>query len=172
MDGASEGNAVHRCMQYIRYENCGDIASVTQEIHRMELEGFLTSQQAEVIPCGKIVNFFQTPLGEKLRSAPEVLREFKFSVLQDANVIDKTLEAEKVLLQGVVDCALVEEDGITVVDFKTDRVTPETVAQRAAFYGPQLQAYADALSRIYEKPVKETVLYFFHTEQFVPVCTQ
>ena len=66
------------------------------------------------------------------------------------------------LLQGVVDCAILEEDGITVLDFKTDRVTKETVASTANRYRPQLETYAEALSRIYERPVKEKYLYFFH----------
>ena len=77
------------------------------------------------------------------------------------------LEGEQVLLQGVVDCALLEEDGITVLDFKTDYVTEDTVMQRAESYRIQVETYADALSRIFEKPVKEKVLYFFRLSKFI-----
>ena len=79
------------------------------------------------------------------------------------------MEDEQVLLQGVVDCALLEEDGITVLDFKTDRVTEETLPQTVRRYRLQLDTYADALSRIYEMPVKGKFLYFFHRNQFVEV---
>jgi ATP-dependent helicase/nuclease subunit A len=68
-----------------------------------------------------------------------------------------------------VDCALIEEDGITIVDFKTDHVTEETVPIRAEHYRPQVAAYADALGRIYQKPIKRTLLYFFHTGSFVEI---
>ena len=98
-----------------------------------------------------------------------MLREFKFSILDDGENFDPALRGEKILLQGVVDCALVEEDGITVVDFKTDRVTEETLPERARQYRPQVLAYAGALERIYGKPVKEAVLYFFQMGEIVPV---
>ena len=62
-----------------------------------------------------------------------------------------------------------EEDGITVIDFKTDRINAEGLAKKVEQYRPQVQAYAEALARIYEKPVKQSLLYFFHTGQFA-VC--
>lgn len=60
-----------------------------------------------------------------------------------------------------------EEDGIIVLDFKTDRVTDENLDLRVSHYRPQVEAYAQALSRIYEMPVKEKYLYFFQLNRFV-----
>ena len=54
---------------------------------------------------------------------------------------------------------------LTVVDFKTDRVTAEEAPARAEIYRGQLQAYSDALSRIMEMPVERRVLYFFQCGQ-------
>ena len=70
------------------------------------------------------------------------------------------------LLQGGVDCALLEPDGITVVDFKTDYVTEETLSGVVERYRPQLETYAHALSRIYQTKVKAACLYFFHLNRF------
>lgn len=97
----------------------------------------------------------------------EVVREFKFSILEDGSAYDHGLSGEQVLLQGVVDCALIENDGITILDFKTDRVTEETISSRAANYRAQVQAYASAMERIYQKPIKQTLLYFFSLDRFV-----
>jgi ATP-dependent helicase/nuclease subunit A len=80
---------------------------------------------------------------------------------------DKDLENESVLLQGVVDCAIMEEKGITILDFKTDYVTEETVIQAAMRYAPQVNAYAGALSRIFEKEIVGKALYFFRLNRFV-----
>ena len=71
------------------------------------------------------------------------------------------------LLQGVVDCALLEEDGITVLDFKTDRVAEATLSDAVSRYQTQVEAYAGALTRIFEKPIKEKYLYFFHLNRLV-----
>ena len=54
-------------------------------------------------------------------------------------------------------------------DFKTDHVTESTVAAAAERYRLQVQTYAEALSRIYEMPVKAKYLYFFQLGRFVEV---
>jgi len=163
------GNAMHLCMQYLDFTACKDEASVKANVDMLVAAGRLSLEEAEAVSCKQIAAFFRSPLGLRLQSAPQVLREFKFSVLNDGQTVDPALSGEKILLQGVVDCALVEDDGITIIDFKSDRVTPETVAQRASAYVHQVQTYARAMARIYERPVKEAVLYFFAIDQIVPV---
>ena len=116
-----------------------------------------------------IFQLFETEVGKKLRSSVEVIREFKFSILEDGSQYGPELEGEQVLLQGVVDCAIVEPDGITVIDFKTDRVSEETLPQLLDRYAPQVQTYVQALERIYRKPVKESLLYFFGFGRFAKV---
>ena len=113
--------------------------------------------------------FFQTPLGKTLQTHPKVLRDFKFSVLDGAEKYYPDAAGEQILLQGVVDCAMIDGDGITVLDFKTDRVTDETLPAICANYKPQVQTYAAALSRIYNLPVKSAYLYFFKLNRFVEV---
>ena len=68
-----------------------------------------------------------------------------------------------------MDCALLEEDGILVLDFKTDHVTEDTLTRTAEEYSLQVQTYAEALSRIYRMPVKGKYLYFFRLNRFVQV---
>ena len=167
LQGKDYGNAIHEALQYIRYENCGSLSAVEAEIARLAEQGFLKREQAEAVKCEKIAAFFATDVGRKLRSGSTCLREFKFSILDEGSKYGEGLEGEKVLLQGVVDCALLEPDGITIVDFKTDRVTQATAPDRSELYRPQLETYAEALSRIYELPVKQKLLYFFHLDRFV-----
>lgn len=140
-----------------------------EEIRRLVEQRFLTEEQGRAVNCEKIAAFFATPVGQKLRSGTPHLREFKFSILDDSSHYGEGLEEEKVLLQGVVDCALVEPDGITVVDFKTDRVTAETLAAVKERYAVQVKTYGEALRRIYEMPIKAQYLYFFHIDAFVEI---
>jgi len=77
---------------------------------------------------------------------------------------------EEVLLQGVVDLFAVRDGGVTVVDFKTDRVfTPEEIQERSEVYRPQLEAYSLALTRVLERPVDRRMLYFLGPGQPVVV---
>ncbi|MBE6959656.1 MAG: helicase-exonuclease AddAB subunit AddA [Ruminococcaceae bacterium] len=169
-DGVDAGNAIHAVMQYICYSACDSLTGVREEIRRLVNQRFITDEQAQLVDETAIADFFKTELGQKLRLSPNVLREFKFSILDNGENFSPSLQGEKILLQGVVDCALIEDDGITVVDFKTDKVTESTLQERAEQYRPQVLAYADALSRIYQKPIKQTLLYFFHIGQFVSMA--
>ena len=166
--GTAYGNAMHAVMQYIRYSACTDIASITEEINRLVNEQFISPEQGASVEKASILRFFETPIGQKAITA-DVLREFKFTVLQDANLYYPDVNGDKVMLQGVIDLAILEEDGITIVDFKTDRVTEHTLETTANVYFPQVRAYSQALSSIYDLPVKKSLLYFFRIGRFVEV---
>jgi ATP-dependent helicase/nuclease subunit A len=68
-----------------------------------------------------------------------------------------------VVVQGVVDLALITPDGIEIVDFKTDRASGVEVDARAAAYEPQVRLYAAALEAIYGLPVLKASLHFLAT---------
>lgn len=56
-------------------------------------------------------------------------------------------------------CVFEEEDGLVVLDYKTDRVrTADELVRR---YQSQLTYYARALSQITGKAVKEKIIYSF-----------
>ena len=165
--GADYGTATHVALQYIHFSSCDSEAAVSQELTRLVARNLLTQDQRKMVDCGKLFRFLQTPIGMKIRNGGEVIREFKFSILDDGRHYSAQLQDEEILLQGVVDCAVIEDDGITIIDFKTDYITEETLQHRVVTYRPQVKAYTDALQRIFEKPVKKALLYFFCLERFV-----
>ena len=166
--GREYGTAMHALMQYLNFGVCADPEGLEQEIARIRDRGLLTPEQAEIADREGILAFFRTGLGQKLLTG-QVLREFKFSILDDVGKYGDGLAGEQILLQGVVDCALIEEDGITVVDFKTDYVTAQTLNTVADRYRSQVQIYAEAMERIYEKPVRKKYLWFFHLRKLVEI---
>jgi len=168
-DSRTYGTAMHAAMQRIHYERCLDRASIDAEIRNLVSEGVLSSQYGDIVNTEQIAAFFQTQIGKSLRTHPHVLREFKFSLLDDCSRYFDGVADEQILLQGVVDCALIDDDGICVLDFKTDYVTEETIADVAQHYHAQVEAYASALERIFQKPVKSAKLYFFRLNKFVSV---
>ncbi len=163
------GNAVHLIMQYIRYERCRSVSEVSAEIERLVAEGYIDPDISSKIDPEMIFGFFETDIGRQFAASSNLLREFKFSVLVDGDDYYKGSSGDKVLLQGVVDCAHIEDDGITVVDFKTDRVTDTTLCNAVDNYRMQVKAYVDALTKIYNKPVKAAYLYFFKLNRLVRI---
>lgn len=165
LSAAQKGTAIHLAMQYLRFERCGDLAGIEAELDRLVSEKFISAKQREAIPARKILNFFASDLGRLVLHAENLIREFKFSVLKDGTLLNPELQGEKILLQGVTDCAVIEPDGLTIIDFKSDRVTAGAEEERAAYYKGQLDAYSEALSEIFALPVKARYLYFFSTDK-------
>ena len=76
-------------------------------------------------------------------------------------------EKDEVLLQGIIDAFIVEDDGIILVDYKTDRVREgEELRER---YRKQIMLYSDALEAILGKRVKRRVLYSFYLGEEVEI---
>ena len=166
VQGKIYGTAIHSAMQYLDFRKCGTYEGLQMELQRILDQGLLSADQGKLADPQAIWPFFETEIGKKLVSGGDCLREFKFSILDDGSHYGEGLEGEQVLLQGVVDCALLEPVGITLVDFKTDYVTEATLETVKDRYRIQLATYAMALERIYERPVKESLLYFFHLNRF------
>lgn len=160
LSATERGTAMHLFLQYADFSDCGDLNGVIGQLDRLCDQEFLTEQQAEAVVPEAIAALFTSPLGRRMLEAEQLIREFKFSLLEDAGRYYPDVDGEQVLLQGVVDAAILEEDGVTVIDFKTDRVTETSIMVRAEDYRPQLAVYKRALERILNKPVKEMVLYF------------
>ena len=165
--GITYGNAVHTLMQHIDFQKCTSVELIQDEINRLMDAGYLSSDLAVLIEPKQIDMFFQSDIGQHLCRCEHVLREFRFSIMDDAEKYAAGAEGEHVLLQGVIDCAMVEDDGITIVDFKTDKVTTDTLETAVSRYTPQLMAYSTALSRIYGKKIKGSYLYFFHLNTLI-----
>ncbi len=166
--GAEKGTATHLVLQYMDFGRSGSEEAVRGEIERLRAERFLSDREAAAVDAGAIVKLFASPLGKQMKSAAKLRREFKFSLLCDAEAIYGEAAGEELLLQGVVDCYLEDEDGITIIDYKTDRLKNRDEAlRRAEVYRGQLGAYAAALERITGKPVRDCVLYFLSVGEAV-----
>ena len=168
LTAAQRGTALHQVLQYIDFERSETVEGVRAEISRLVEQQYITTQQGDAVDPAPIAAFFQSDLGQDLLSSVSLRREFKFSILEPASrYYPQAGEGEQVLFQGVVDCYYETLEGITVVDFKTDRVTKRSVSERAEHYRPQLEAYSRALEEITGKRVIRRVLWFFALNQSV-----
>jgi ATP-dependent helicase/nuclease subunit A len=155
---AERGIATHLVMQYLDFGN----QDAAAQVERLVCEEKLTREQADAVNCEMLERFLKDPLAEELRNARRVWREFPFTRLVDAREADPEAPAgEQVLLQGVIDCFFETEEGLTVIDFKTDRILSETdLLEKAETYRIQLETYSKSLEKIFEKPVNRQILYF------------
>ena len=165
MTADQRGTATHLVMQYLPLD--GD---VSETIHQLLVNRLLTEEQARSIDRRWLERFLASPLADELRAAKNVEREYRFSLLVDAKeYYNGVAPDDQVLLQGVVDLFAETDEGLIVVDFKTDYVTQENLEEKISNYRPQVEIYSAALEQIFEKKVVRKVLYFLRTGEAVEV---
>ena len=161
---AEKGTAAHLALQYLDFSDFDAAGQVEALVSRR----LLTPEQGAAVDVGALLRFLRSPLAEEIRTSRSVLREYRFTLLMDAKDFDPAaVSDDQILLQGVADCCFETAEGLTVVDFKTDRVRGKELALRAEQYRPQLMAYSAALTRVLEKPVVRRVLYFLDAGETV-----
>ncbi len=164
------GTAHHLFLQFCDFARCESAEGREAELERLRARHILSGEQAKAISLRSIAAFFSSELYALLRSAKCVRREFKFSILVPAGEYypqAARFPEEEVLVQGVIDCLIETEDGLVVLDFKTDRVSRGGARARAERYRGQLEAYRRAAQTVFGKPVTDCALFFLHTGQTV-----
>ena len=158
LDAAARGTAMHTFMQLADFAAAADDPAA--ELRRLTANGQLTEPQAAAVDLRRVRAFFEGALYRRLAASDRVLREWRFSFEMPASRFAPGADdSDSVTVQGMIDCAFFEPDGIVLLDYKTDHVTdPEPLAER---YRDQLAIYAAALEAIFHLPVKEQYLYSF-----------
>jgi ATP-dependent exoDNAse (exonuclease V) beta subunit len=64
------------------------------------------------------------------------------------------------VLEGFIDLVYQDDDGLVIVDYKTDTVPAAALDRRVAFYRPQMAAYVAGLTAATSRPVTRAVLLF------------
>lgn len=167
VSGAERGTLVHRVLsliplERIRQAQAEDLPRIIhEEIHAMVERGQMTAEELMQVSLSKIRKFFSSEFGQRLLKSEKIRREWSFNLL---------IEEEGTLLQGVIDCAFMENGGWILLDYKTDRIEDENAfVQR---YTLQMQWYARALERITGKRVHEAWLCALSTGRFYAVEKQ
>ncbi len=164
LSGADFGTAVHKIMETLPRNMGEDAEFVSKHIKSLMENGDIDPCVKASINADKIVGFFKSAVGKRYMAAKSVNTESEFKIAFDANELynDEGLIGEKILLHGVIDCWFEEEDGIVLVDYKTDKV--DNIEEIHEKYDNQLRLYASALEKIAKKRVKDKFIYLFSKE--------
>lgn len=155
---AFKGTILHRFMQLSDFKAAKE--NLENEINRLCALEHFTAEEAAALEREEIKTFLSSPLCHRMLNC-EVKREYKFNFFVKAGEVDDTLlppfSDEEIFVQGIADCIIFENDGITIVDYKTDRT--KSVQALKERYFDQLRLYKSAVSDIFDLPVKKGVIY-------------
>ncbi|MGN6643380.1 MAG: PD-(D/E)XK nuclease family protein, partial [Verrucomicrobiota bacterium] len=179
LSAAEVGVVHHRFLERLDLNQTGSLQTLQGEAERLAREGWFSEVEVAALDFKALAKFWATEFGRKIAGRiPDVHRELQFTAgLQSADLAALNLESaahraegEVVVIQGVVDLAVILPDQIWIVDFKTDAITELELPAKVKTYEPQLKLYALALSRIYRRPVTECALYFLANQTLAAIA--
>ncbi|HEY5561761.1 MAG TPA: helicase-exonuclease AddAB subunit AddA [Clostridiaceae bacterium] len=168
---AERGTLFHLVMQHIDIKFCENMEDIKLQVNAMVEKELMSKEEMNLINIDKIYNYFTTNIGKRLRASEKTFREVPFYIPIKLTELEKDLDVhiygkEFILLQGIIDCYFEEEDGLILIDYKTDHVNEENIKEVVERYTIQIDYYTMALERITGKKVKEKYLYFFSLNVF------
>ncbi len=172
LTGAERGTVLHTVMQHLSFKELARFWStlsskeqldhIVQFLKGLEQRQILNVVEKNTIQPEQIVHFLNTPLGQRLFAADQILREVPFTLTFPSE--DNTNS----LVQGVIDVVIIYKDeysesNVEILDYKTDSFRsdsegdPEQILKER--YALQLSLYALAIERLTKTEVQRCTLY-------------
>lgn len=172
LGAAQKGTAYHRVFCHLDMDLPAKESQVGSFLDAMADKGMLSKAERASIRERHIVDFLRSSLADRVRAASEgtAIREQPFVMGMEASRLYRDGGSDRIMVQGVIDLFLMEEDGIVLVDYKTDYVPSGTERQLADKYRLQMALYKEALEKSCGRKVKEALIYAVGAGKTVPVA--
>ena len=165
---AERGIATHKFMQHYDIEKAKGAKDknefIDNELERLEKSGILSSLEKDNVDRKVVYSFFTSSLSNRMLKSDKILREYSFTASLHVKEIyleipDEIAQGEIVVINGITDCAFIENGKLVIIDYKTDRVHSEN--ELKSRYSSQLDIYRKCLSMALGLEVAETYIYSF-----------
>lgn len=155
------GTYIHKLLETLDFTRTIDEVYVRACIQELCDNNKIDADYIDKIPVDKVISLAQSEFGNMISNALQsntLYREKQFVVGFPIHKVLKDIHSdETILVQGMVDGYIVDDDGIILFDYKSDRVNvPEELLER---YITQIKYYGYALSQIIGKPIKRAIIY-------------
>lgn len=158
--GAFRGTAYHRALELLDFGKIQTRKELKEALESLRREQRMDEESLSAVSEDLLFAFLSSPLGKRLSLAQKedrLKKEQQFVIGVPAREVGDWDSGELVLIQGIIDAYLEEEDGLVLVDYKTDRVSKEQALIDR--YQIQMDYYKRALEQITGKRVKEKIIY-------------
>ncbi len=173
LTGAERGTIIHKFMELLDFAALGNgdyINDIRNSLKRLVEAKVFTEEEKNAVNETKINNMLKSDLGQRMIAAAKcgrLKKEQQFSIGIPVKEIYKNVDSDDiVIVQGIIDAFFYEDDGIVLMDYKTDRADETELVGR---YHAQLTYYALTLNRLTGLKVKEKLIYSFHLNKTIVV---
>jgi len=166
---AMRGSANHWVMEHLDLASCSKKEDIESQIEKLSQDGCLPQEIAALVDINRLDDFFSSSLGKRMCASEKVCRELPFTYTIPANeLVEDISHEERLLLQGMIDVAFLENDAWVIVDYKTGGAG-QNETEILNRYAKQIEYYARALTDISSKAVKEAYLYMLDDGRLISV---
>lgn len=161
-DKAYRGSAYHRALELLDFTCIQAVEDVAKQLEGFGKTGSMTGEGLKLVQANVLWEFVRSPLGQRMKRAQKegrCHRERQFVMGIPAVKMGLGESEELVLVQGIIDAYLEEEDTLILIDYKTDRAVPGEEQVLFSRYEKQLDYYQAALEQMTGKKVSEKILY-------------
>lgn len=169
--GTAYGTLVHKVMELLPFERITDRDSLMEEMDRIldsreepfsglrsrissGVSAFLFSEEGDVF--------------RRMAAGNRLYKELPFTAGLDASLIyPGSMGGERIVLQGIVDVCGETEEGLWLLDYKTDRIGPGEESVLLDRYETQMLYYRLALEQMTGKKVVRSMIYSFALKKFI-----
>lgn len=164
---AQKGTAMHQYMSCANHIRAKD--DIEAEIQRLLSLNYFTEAEARSLNRRNIAAYYKSDLFARINRASWVKTEFPFLMdmgREDLQDVLPEIAEHRVTVQGIADLIFEEDNAIILVDFKTDHLDEFQLAEK---YKPQLDLYEKIISRLFDKPIKEKIIYSMYLKKSLKI---
>lgn len=160
IQGAEYGTLLHSKMERIDFKN-PNVEEFLSDVEDKKVRARLKDD----INC-----FLESSLYNLMKSSDRIYREVPFNLNISAKEVfrfDNDSYDDDIMVQGIIDLYFENEEGIVIVDYKSDKLSNEEDFKLR--YKKQLEYYKKALENITGKKVLSTYIYSFEMKREIKI---
>lgn len=159
--GTAYGTLVHNLMQRLDFDN-PNIEKILNSVDADDKTKLSLKREIE--------NFLKSNLYEEVKSAKNIYKEAPFNLevrAEDVYDISDESKNDILMIQGIIDMYFENEEGIVLVDYKTDKVDSELELIKR--YKKQLDYYEEALAKLTNEKIVKKYIYSFSLKKAIEI---
>lgn len=157
-----KGNIAHKFMEHYDFNGDIDFNSQAENVVKNQI---LKREDLALIDLDKLKKAVSLDVLKGLKGKT-LYREKDFILSIPANLVLETKSTESVLVQGIIDLLIIDNNDAYIVDYKYSKSSKEHLVER---YKKQLNLYAFAVEKILGKKVKGKTLINLYSGEMVEI---
>ncbi len=163
LSASQRGTAVHTLLEHIDFNLEYDEEFLKEYLKKLSEKNILSEIEARSIDISKMLIFLNSDIKKRIQNSDYVFQETPFVMGIEPYELFKEDEyknmKDDILVHGIIDLYFEENDGIVLLDYKTDFV--DNVNEIMKKYKIQIELYKRAIENATGKKVLEYGLYLF-----------